>query len=64
DIPLPLLIHQLLAPITIHMLVRPAMPHPGIELPDIDTTCDTFTDTFLRAVAVAPPPQDKKRRRR
>lgn len=61
DIPLPLLIHQLVAPITIHMLVRPAIPQiPGIELPDIDTACDTFTDTFLRAVAVAPPPQDKK----
>jgi hypothetical protein len=32
--------------------VRPAMPHiPGIDLPDLDTVCDTFTETFLRAVA-------------
>lgn len=55
DLPLPLLIQQLLTPVVIHMLVRPAMPQiPGIELPDIDTTCDIFTDTFVRAVAATP----------
>jgi hypothetical protein len=32
------------------------MPHiPGVEQPDIDTTCDTFADAFLRAVATTPP---------
>jgi hypothetical protein len=28
------------------MLVRPAMPHIlDIEVPDLDTVCDTFTET-------------------
>lgn len=52
DIPLPLLIQQLLAPIVIHMLLRPTASYvPGIELPDLDATCAAFTDNFLRAVA-------------
>lgn len=64
DLPLPLLIQQLLTPVVIHMLVRPAMPNmPGIELPDIDTTCDTFTDTFVRAVATTPSNPEPKRTR-
>lgn len=64
DLPLPLLIQQLLTPVVIHMLVRPAMPNvPGIELPDIDTTCDTFTDTFVRAVATTPSNPERKRTR-
>jgi hypothetical protein len=51
DLPLPLLIQQLVAPIAVHMLVRPAVPQlPGLELPDLETVCDTFTDAFLRAV--------------
>ncbi len=54
DIPLPLLTQQLMSPVVLHMLVRPAMPHiPGIDLPDLDTVCDTFTQTFLRAVGTA-----------
>lgn len=54
DIPLPLLIQQLMAPVMMHMLVRPAMPQiPGIEVPNLDTVCDTFTETFLRAAGVA-----------
>jgi hypothetical protein len=37
------------------MLTRPNLPQiPGIELPDLDTVCDTFTETFLRAVATRP----------
>jgi AcrR family transcriptional regulator len=65
DLPLPLLIQQLIAPIAIHMLLRPAVPQiPGMELPDIDTVCDTFTDTFLRATATNPPVQRRARRRR
>jgi AcrR family transcriptional regulator len=56
DIPSPLLTQQLMSPVVMHLLVRPAMPHiPGVDLPDIDTTCDTFTDAFLRAVATTPP---------
>jgi AcrR family transcriptional regulator len=48
----PLLIQQLVAPIAIHMLLRPVTPQiPGIEMPNLDTVCDTFTDTFLHATA-------------
>ena len=57
DIPSPLLTQQLMSPIVMHLLVRPAMPHiPGVELPDVDTTCDTFADAFLRAAATPPTP--------
>jgi AcrR family transcriptional regulator len=61
DLPLPLLIQQLLTPVVIHMLIRPGMPEiPGIELPDIDSTCDTFTDTFVRAVATTPSKRNRR----
>ena len=64
DLPLPLLTQQLMAPLVLHMLVRPAMPQiPGIELPDLDAVCDTFTDAFLRAVATTPTPRPHKRRK-
>jgi hypothetical protein len=50
DLPLPLLAEQLLAPLVVHMLLRPAATNlPGMNLPDIDTVCDVFTDAFLRA---------------
>lgn len=53
DIPLMLLTQQLLAPVAIHMLLRPAIPNlPGFALPDIDSVCDTFTETFLSATAI------------
>jgi AcrR family transcriptional regulator len=55
DLPLPLLIQQLIAPIAVHMLIRPAVPLlPGLAMPDLDSVCDTFTDTFIRAVATTP----------
>ena len=64
DLPLPLLIQQLIAPIAIHMLMRPTTPAiPGLELPDLDTVCDTFTDTFLRAVTTAPPAPNTTRKK-
>jgi AcrR family transcriptional regulator len=63
DLPLQLLIQQLIAPIAVHMLVRPAVPQlPGLELPDLDNVCDTFTDTFLRAAGIAPRNRPKRRR--
>jgi AcrR family transcriptional regulator len=63
DIPLPLLIQQLLAPIVIHMLARPVMPQiPGIELPDLETVCDTFTEAFLGAVATGSSKRKSTRR--
>jgi AcrR family transcriptional regulator len=52
DLPLPLLIQQMLAPIAIHTMVRPAAVNiPELELPDLDQACVVFADNFLRAVA-------------
>jgi AcrR family transcriptional regulator len=52
DLPLPLLIQQLLAPIGIHTMVRPAVVNiPGVKLPELDDACAVFADAFLRAVA-------------
>lgn len=63
DIPLPLLLQQLIAPVIIHMLMRPTMPAiPGIDVPNLDTVCNTFTDTFLRAVTTTSPTALKKRK--
>ncbi len=64
DLPLPLLTQQLMSPVMLHMLVRPAMPQiPGVDLPDIETTCDVFADAFLRAVATHPPRHATRRAR-
>jgi AcrR family transcriptional regulator len=52
DLPLPLLIQQLLAPIGIHTMARPAVVNiPEVELPDLDEASAVFADAFLRAVA-------------
>ena len=52
DLPLALLIQQMLAPIAIHTMVRPAAKNiPEIELPDVDRARVVFADAFLRAVA-------------
>jgi len=52
DLPLPLLIQQLLAPIGIHTMVRPAIGTvPEVELPELDEACAVFADAFLRAAA-------------
>jgi AcrR family transcriptional regulator len=52
DLPLPLLIQQLLAPIGIHTMARPAVSNiPEVELPDLDEASAVFADAFLRAVA-------------
>jgi len=49
-LPLALLIQQFLGPLTMHLLLRPAMEQvPGAELPDIDEACAVFADAFLRA---------------
>jgi AcrR family transcriptional regulator len=55
ELPRALLIQQLVAPVAMHMLMRPATPEiTGLELPDLDTVCDIFTDTFVRAVTTTP----------
>jgi AcrR family transcriptional regulator len=52
DLPLPLVIQQMLAPIAIHTMVRPAAAYiPEIELPGLDQACVVFADAFLRAMA-------------
>lgn len=61
DLALPLLYQLLIAPIAVHMLVRPAIPVvPGMDLPDLDTVCHTFTGAFVRAVTPAPASKRKK----
>lgn len=56
DLPVPLLMQELLAPMVIHMLLRPnAANLLGADIPDIDTVCDVFTDGFVRAAGTARP---------
>ncbi len=51
DLPAPLLVQQLMAPLMVHQLFRPVADATRIiELPDVDTVCDVFADTFVRAV--------------
>ena len=50
DLPVPLLIQQMLAPIAMHTMVRPAVGSvPEVNLPDLDQACAVFADAFLRA---------------
>jgi AcrR family transcriptional regulator len=50
DLPISLLIQELVAPMVVHMLLRPNTANlPGLDLPDIDTVCEVFTDAFIRA---------------
>jgi AcrR family transcriptional regulator len=52
DMPLPLLAQQLLGPIMIHMFTRPLLPNAiGWPMPEVDTICDVFAESFVRAVA-------------
>jgi AcrR family transcriptional regulator len=53
-LPLPLLIQQLIAPLAVHLLLRPALTHGlGLDLPSVEEACEVFAGAFLRAVAVA-----------
>jgi AcrR family transcriptional regulator len=52
DLPMPLLIQQLMGPMVLHMLGRPALANLAvIELPDLDTTCTELAANFVRALA-------------
>jgi AcrR family transcriptional regulator len=52
DLPLPLLIQQMLAPIAVHTMIRPAADNIAeIDLPELDQACAVFADAFLRAAA-------------
>lgn len=51
DLPMPLLIQQLMAPMVVHLLFRPiADATHVVELPDVDRVCDVFAATFVSAV--------------
>ncbi|GAT12921.1 TetR/AcrR family transcriptional regulator [Mycolicibacterium novocastrense] len=51
DLPMPILLHQMIGPLTLHLLLRPAFSHlPQVALPDIDQACEIFADTFVAAV--------------
>jgi AcrR family transcriptional regulator len=53
DQPLLVLAQQLMGPIMIHMLMRPAFPDvPGLTLPDVGTVCEHFTVNFIGAVGI------------
>jgi AcrR family transcriptional regulator len=53
DLPMPLLVQQLMGPMVMHMLGRPALANLAVvELPDLDTTCTELAANFVRAVAV------------
>lgn len=54
DLPLPLLAQQLMAPMLIHLLTRPAAEDSGLlALPGIDAVCEILADNFVRAVGSA-----------
>jgi hypothetical protein len=52
-LPVLLLIQQLIGPLAVHLLFRPAMSQePGWGLPSVEQTCAVFADSFLRAITV------------
>jgi len=55
DLPVPLLMQQLIGPIAVHAMLRPALRSaPGAAFPDPEETCAVFADAFLRAAATPP----------
>lgn len=57
-LPVPLLVQQLVAPMLIHMLMRPAVAAvPVVRMPEPDLTCDVFAEAFVRAVGTTSVPQ-------
>ncbi|CAL9395180.1 hypothetical protein SUDANB121_01348 [Nocardiopsis dassonvillei] len=56
DLPLPLLVQLLIAPVVIHFVLRPGLTGvPGIDFPDMEETCAVLGDAFLRSAATDPP---------
>lgn len=52
DLPVPVLIQQLLGPVAVHFMLRRSLEKmPSVEFPDTETVCAVFADNFLRAVA-------------
>ncbi|MFJ9552625.1 TetR/AcrR family transcriptional regulator [Nocardiopsis sp. NPDC101807] len=58
DLPVPLLMQQMIGPIAVHSILRPALRGvPGANFPDPEETCAVFADAFLRAAAIPPEPR-------
>jgi AcrR family transcriptional regulator len=55
DIPLPLLLQQLMGPLLAHVLMQPLISQGAEDAADLEQVCSVFTSAFLRAVAVATP---------
>lgn len=52
DIPIPVLMEQLIGPLVAHLILRPAIGQAGWAIPDLDHLCELFTTNFLHAVGV------------
>lgn len=52
DIPVPLLLQQLIGPLLAHILVRSVIPRGAEDAAELEQACAVFTTAFLRAVAV------------
>ena len=50
DLPLPVLIPLLIAPISVHLLARKHLAAAGVPVPDREAVIQTMTDAFCRAV--------------
>jgi AcrR family transcriptional regulator len=50
DLPLPLLMPQLIAPIGFHVIVRKRLQAAGVAVPDREAVIETMTGAFCRAV--------------
>jgi AcrR family transcriptional regulator len=62
DLPLLLLTQQMTSPIIMHFLLRPATDRtPGADLPGRDEAIETFTRTFINAVALSSPGGHRER---
>ncbi|MGL6237129.1 MAG: TetR/AcrR family transcriptional regulator [Segniliparus sp.] len=54
DLPLPVLVQQMIGPVIMHTALRPAASGvPGLVLPDLRESCSLFAETFLRGVGSA-----------
>ena len=54
NLPIPLLMQQLLGPLLVHLFIGAAMTGQ----PDLERTCSVFTSTFLRAVGADDPDKE------
>ena len=55
DLPLPVLIQQMIAPIAMHTMLRPTLESvPVIQLPPLAECVEMFADAFVKAVGAQP----------